>query len=221
VRDALYSAGSVDEALRLASLGLGVTVAELRYVVLDAGSDQRPARIAVLLEAMQPAARRVPREPPPRDPVDTASRPARIREWFAALSEVLAPLEVEVEDAGSAGVRVRLQPGDPGLLESEEWEALELLLRRAFGSPRLPGRVLFDVPGRRVDREAGLRRRAQELAAAVRSDGEPRSTEPLNSYERRLVHVAVAELGGLTTESQGEGAVRTVAIRLAEAAAEP
>jgi spoIIIJ-associated protein len=224
VRDAVYSASSVEEARQLASRGLGVAVSELRYVVLDAGSDERPAQIAVLLDAMRsPRAPGAREEAAPRPPVGerarTASRSDRIRRWFEALSDALGPVDVEIEDSGPEGVRVSVLGEKPGLVD-EEWSALEMLLRRAFGPPRVPGRITLEVPGRREGRENGLRERARELAEAVRGDGEPRSTEPLNSYERRLVHVSVAELGGLVTESQGEGALRCVSIRVAEAPAE-
>jgi len=206
----------------VASRGLGVTVPELRYVVLDPGSEDRHAQIAVLLDAMRSPRERPPREEPERrtERSERAPRAERMRRWFEALSDSLGPLEVEIEDSGEEGVRVTLLGDDP-VLEPEEWNAVEMLLRRAYGPPRVPGRIHLVVPGQREGREAALRRQARELAEAVRTDGEPRSTEPLNSYERRLVHVAVAELGGLVTESQGEGAQRCVSIRVAEAAAEP
>lgn len=213
MRDAVYSADSVGEALRIASRALGVSAGELRYVVLEAGAEDRPARIAVLLDAMRAAAPSAGATEPAVPVPPPEARSVRVRRWFTALGEELdAVPEVEVEDAGAEGLRIRVV-GTPPELEAEEWSALELLLQRAFGPPRAEGRVSLEVPGRRESREQRLWQRALELARAVRDDGEERQTEPLNSYERRLVHMAVAELGGLATESEGSGAERRVRIR--------
>lgn len=222
MRDAVYSARNVEEALRVAGQTLGVPVAELRYVVLDAGGEEQPARIAVLLDAMRNATApaRAPREPqrPSRSaPASTPlSRVERVERWFEALGEALGEsVEVGAEDAGPEGLVIRVL-GTPPELDAGEWNALERLLQRAFGPPRAEGRVTLEVPGLRESREARLREQARELAEAVRSDGEPRTTEPLNSYERRLIHIAVADVGGLVTQSEGEGPERAVVIRRAD-----
>lgn len=224
MRDALYSAASVEEALRVAGQTLGLPVAELRYVVLEPGGEERPARIAVLLDALGGAAppsgsgrapgsrSRSEAEPEP----ETEPRAQRVERWFAALGEALGePAEVEADDRGPDGLVIRVL-GTPPDLEADEWSALERLLQRAFGPPRSEGRVTLEVPGLRESREARLRGQARELAEAVRGDGEPRRTEPLNSYERRLIHIAVAEVGGLVTRSEGEGPERAVVIRRAD-----
>jgi spoIIIJ-associated protein len=54
----------------------------------------------------------------------------------------------------------------------------------------------------------------------VRGDGRPRATEPLNAYERRIVHLALAEAPGVRTYSVGEGADRRVTVALAGEAEE-
>jgi spoIIIJ-associated protein len=61
-----------------------------------------------------------------------------------------------------------------------------------------------------------LRGEALELAAAVLEDGQPRLLGPLNSYERRIVHVALAEDPRVRTFSVGEGSDRRVTIAPAE-----
>ena len=50
------------------------------------------------------------------------------------------------------------------------------------------------------------------LARAVLEDGQPRRMDSLNGYERRIVHMAVAEMGGLATFSEGEAHERFVTI---------
>jgi spoIIIJ-associated protein len=53
---------------------------------------------------------------------------------------------------------------------------------------------------------------AKFLAEKAKSTGAEQSIGPLNAYERRLVHLAVAEVPGVTSESIGDAAVKTVTI---------
>jgi spoIIIJ-associated protein len=95
--------------------------------------------------------------------------------------------------------------------DAEVLESLEYLLRRALPGEDFP-RLVLECEGRRAQREDGLRQTARELIEAVLKDGVARSTPPLNSYERRIIHMTVAEIRGLTTKSVGEGADRRVRI---------
>jgi spoIIIJ-associated protein len=76
--------------------------------------------------------------------------------------------------------------------------------------------VVVACPGYRETRDESLRAEALALAQAVRSDGRPRESRPLNSYERRIIHVVVSEEPGLRTFSVGEGAERRVTVALAD-----
>jgi spoIIIJ-associated protein len=123
-------------------------------------------------------------------------------------------LAAEVEQ-GPDGLVVRLQgPGCAMLLEEdgEVFRALEHLLQRAFRARLESGRLAVQCDGYRNHRDGRLRDQALELAKAVEADGRPRRTEPLNSYERRIVHMVVSERPGLETYSVGEGADRRVTI---------
>ena len=57
-----------------------------------------------------------------------------------------------------------------------------------------------------------LRQMAKFLAEKAKTSGIEQSIGPLNAYERRLVHLAVAETPGVTSESIGDAAVKTVTI---------
>jgi spoIIIJ-associated protein len=153
---------------------------------------------------------------------DEQPRPARtgdprsdIRALVRALAEA-GDLDLSAEVAeGGDGVTVKLQgPGCAVLLEDdgEAFRALEHVLQRAFRSRLEAGRLAVECEGYRGQRDARLRERALELARQVEADGRPRRTEALNSYERRIVHMAVAEMPGLETYSVGEGADRRVTI---------
>jgi spoIIIJ-associated protein len=54
---------------------------------------------------------------------------------------------------------------------------------------------------------------AQKIAAEVKEQGSARSLEPMNSADRKVVHDTVAEIEGVSTESEGEDPRRRVVIR--------
>jgi spoIIIJ-associated protein len=92
-------------------------------------------------------------------------------------------------------------------------EELEHLLPRAvFCLSGRRVRCRLDMGGLRAAREEALRARAREAAARVLSTGEPELLEPLNPAERRIVHLALLELGGVATESLGSGFLKRVQI---------
>jgi len=92
-------------------------------------------------------------------------------------------------------------------------EAIQELTRMAIGR-RLDQRVrvIVDVEDYRKRREARLEERARELAVQVSQSGEEQELEPMNSYERKLVHDAVADIDGVETESRGVDPERYVVI---------
>jgi spoIIIJ-associated protein len=93
-------------------------------------------------------------------------------------------------------------------------EAIQELTRMAVGR-RLDQRVriIVDVEDYRKRREARLEEHARELAERVRDEGREEELEPMNSYERKLVHDAVAAVEGVETESRGVDPDRYVVIR--------
>jgi spoIIIJ-associated protein len=76
-------------------------------------------------------------------------------------------------------------------------------------------RVMVDMEDYRKRRRAQLSDRAYSLAAKVRRTGKPESLEPMTSYERKIVHDAAGEAGGVQTGSEGEEPERYVVIRKA------
>lgn len=73
-----------------------------------------------------------------------------------------------------------------------------------------------DVAGYKRQRNERLSRRVTKLAETVRDSGEPHELEPMSAYERRVVHKALGEVEGVTTESEGEGRARHIVIKKAE-----
>jgi len=75
--------------------------------------------------------------------------------------------------------------------------------------------VIVDVDDYRKRHEARLAELARELAGRVLETGQEEELEPMNSYERKLVHDAVSGVEGIETESRGLDPDRYVVIRQA------
>jgi spoIIIJ-associated protein len=123
-------------------------------------------------------------------------------------------LEAHVETTAD-GTRINLTGDGAELLLARRGEGLQALqhivdsaFRKALGDQRL----LVDCMNFRRGKDNELRQMARFLAEKAKSSGVEQNIGPLNAYERRLVHLAVAEIPGVTSESIGDAAVKTVTI---------
>ena len=93
-------------------------------------------------------------------------------------------------------------------------DAIQELARTAVGR-RLDDRirVLVDVGDYRKRQEDRLIERAREVAERVQRTGEEEQLDPMNAYERKLVHDVVAEFEGLESVSEGVDPDRFVVVR--------
>ena len=114
------------------------------------------------------------------------------------------------------GVRVDIEGEGSDAFLFQRGEALRALqtivntaFRRQLGED---GRVLVDCQGFRRDKDAELRQTAKYLAEKVLQNGTAQEMGPLNSYERRIVHMAVAEIQGVSSESIGDASVKKVIV---------
>jgi spoIIIJ-associated protein len=126
-------------------------------------------------------------------------------------------LEVEVKETTTECL-LDLNGPDAGLLQAEGGEllqALQHLLNQAFGRKLAEGqRLVCDVEGFRATREAELRAMAKLAAERVRSSGLPFVFGEMNSNERRIIHLTLAESEDLFTESVGDGSARKLRVAL-------
>jgi spoIIIJ-associated protein len=124
---------------------------------------------------------------------------------------------VDVEQTAD-GPRLNLSGEEAELLvrhRGEPLKALQHIVDMAFGR-RLADdkRVFIDALAYRKGKDIELREMAKLLAEKVKQTGVDQQLGPLNPYERRIVHMAVAEVPGATTESVGDAFSKTVLISL-------
>ena len=122
---------------------------------------------------------------------------------------------VEVEETAD-GPRFNLTGEEAELLvrhRGEPLKALQHVVDQSYGRT-LDGekRVFVDALEYRKGKDVELRNMAKFLAQKAKDSGLEQQLGPLNPYERRIVHMAVAEVPGVTTESIGDAFSKTVMI---------
>jgi spoIIIJ-associated protein len=126
---------------------------------------------------------------------------------------ITSPIDV---DHTSDGPRLNLAGEDAEILvrhRGEPLKALQHVVDMAFGRD-LPDdrRVFIDALAYRKGKDTELRQMARFLANKAKETGMDQQIGPLNPYERRLVHMAAAEVPGVFTESIGDAFTKTVTI---------
>jgi spoIIIJ-associated protein len=124
-------------------------------------------------------------------------------------------LATRIEETPEA-TRINLEGEDGGVLIRGGGEGLQALqhivataFRRQLGDDN---RIVIDCNGFRKDKDAELRQMAKFNAERARTMGAPQEMGPLNPYERRIVHLAIAEDPTVTSESIGDAFMKTVII---------
>lgn len=101
--------------------------------------------------------------------------------------------------------------------EGRTLNALQLLIKQAIKKEtQLNLKLNLDASNYKLKKLKGLERQIKIIAKEVLESRIDVSLDPMNSYERRLVHSIIGEYQHLTTESIGEGKDRHVIIKYVE-----
>ena len=145
---------------------------------------------------------------------------AKVKAAVDYLKEVIALMGVEnvtfsAVQKGEATI-IRLDGEKLGALIGRRGETMESLSYLAsLVANRLEGDYIklgLDVAGYRDKRENDLTVLAQRIGNKVRKTGRSFAMEPMNPYERRIIHSAISKMEGVRSESKGEGRDRRVVI---------
>ena len=178
----------------------------------EAAAEQPAAPAAEAAE--QPAA-----EEETEVPINIAEN-AKVKAAVEYLQEVITKMGVEnvtfsAVQKGEATI-IRLDGEKLGALIGRRGETMESLSYLAsLVANRLEGDYIklgLDVAGYRDKRESDLTALAQRIGAKVRRTGRSFAMEPMNPYERRIIHSAIGKMEGVRSESKGEGRDRRVVI---------
>ena len=160
-------------------------------------------------------------------PIDIEANP-KVKAAVEYLKEIVALMGVEdvtfsAIQKGEAPI-IRLDGDKMGALIGRRGETMESLSYLAsLVANRMEGDYIklgLDVAGYRGKRENDLTALAQKIGQKVRRSGRCFSMEPMNPYERRIIHSAISQMEGLRSESKGEGKDRHVVIYSTEPGAQ-
>ena len=216
-------------------LGLKTTPAKVRVSVelpdAPAAVPAKPVEV-VAEQPVEPAAPAAEQTPAAQQPAEAAEEAEEVEEPIVIeenakvkaavdyLREVITLMGVEnvtfsAVQKGEATI-IRLDGEKLGALIGRRGETMESLSYLAsLVANRLEGDYIklgLDVAGYRDKRESDLTALAQRIGAKVRKTGRSFAMEPMNPYERRIIHSAISKMEGVRSESKGEGRDRRVVI---------
>ncbi len=202
-----FTGKTVDDAVMEAAIQLETTSDKLDYKVLDKGSSgflgigSRPAKIS---------ARRI---------LDTRGK---IEEFLAQVFEAMQ-IKVNInieEDMEDRIINIDLSGEDMGVLigkRGQTLDSLQYLVSLVINKDEEEYiRVKMDTENYRQRRKDTLENLAKNIAFKVKRTGKPVSLEPMNPYERRVIHSALQNDRYVETHSEGEEPFRRVVVTLKE-----
>ena len=216
------SAPSVEEALEAALQELGITeqeaevevVQEPKGGVLGIGSKEATVRV-------RPKRAASPTSLSEEDLEEQAEVAAEFIEELLEKMDLDADVETNFEeDHNRMYVEIWAPEGDEeemGILIGHHGQVLESLqeLTRIVVSQSTGERcmVIVDVEDYQKRRRSRLVSKARDASKRVQRSGKPERMEPMNPYDRKIVHDAVADIKGLESESEGDEPDRRVVIK--------
>ena len=164
-------------------------------------------------KAAQPAVETVPADSLPND--------SRALVAVNYIRQILAHLDCTDTDIRVAenddGALIVLDGADLGVIIGRRGETLDALQHLASLAARDESgyyKVTLNIGNYREKRADALASLAKRVAKEVLKTGRGKALEPMNPYERRLIHTAIQEIEGVTSASVGEGEARRVVVVL-------
>ena len=216
IREAIAKGETVEIAFANACRELGVETTEAEFEILELPQKKTfglfggaPARVRAYIEEPDPVPEKPEKEE--RDPAQEAA--AYLKSVLGEMGLPEATVEIRPVEAGAELV---LGGDDIGFIIGHRGETLDalqylasLVANHADGSYF---RITLDVGNYREKRKETLESLGKKMAARAVKTGRNSSLEPMNPYERRIIHSAVQTVEGATSKSVGEDPYRKVVI---------
>ncbi|MCR4886088.1 MAG: protein jag [Clostridiales bacterium] len=180
---------------------------------------EKPQKTRKPREKKEPKERPESKEIVPAEQADRDTAAGKAQEFLQNLTKLMnVPVSVAVATDEEGNVRVNMEGDTLGILIGRRGETLDALqyltsLQVNKGQNTYT-RVTLDTEGYRAKREDALVRLANRMANQAQRTGRKVSLEPMNPYERRILHSALQDHPAVTTHSEGEEPNRHVVITL-------
>lgn len=202
MKNIIMSARTVEEALKNALKELEVTEDKVEYEVLEEGNKgflgigAKPAKVSVTVK---------------RDYVNEARTFLKnVLETMDIKAEIVIKEEDDVINITLSGDKMGVIIGYRGeTLDSLQY-LTSLVVNKQHDIPYK--RIVLDTENYRNKREETLRRLADKTAYKVKKSGRPFKLEPMNPYERRIIHAALQGDSSIHTYSEGEEPYRRIVV---------
>ena len=211
------SAPTVEEAIQKALEQLSVSREEVEVTVVKEG---RSGILGLGAEEAVVRVRSLVMEPEERSEITEVAKEAlesllvRLGVEASVVSEAKPPFEQGTEV--SEVITINVTGDDLGILIGRRGQTLAALqhMVRLIVAHQMKARVpiVIDVEGYKQRRYSALQALAWRMAEQVKERKKPFTLEPMPAYERRIIHLALADDPDVTTESTGVGEVRKVVI---------
>lgn len=196
-----FTGKSVEEAVEAAAAELGKSASEIKYEVIEEakkglfGKVKSEAKIKVTIELTKA-------EIAYNYIVDVLKNMGVDTNVTLTENEDGAVINIEGEDTGSIIGR-----------RGETLDALQYLASMVCNkADKDYYRITVDSCGYREKRKTTLEELAKKIASSVQKNGRTAALEPMNPYERRIIHSVISEIEGVSSKSIGEEPYRKVVI---------
>lgn len=126
-------------------------------------------------------------------------------------------ISVDVMHREEKKIELRLESSSSAVIigkKGRNLDALQLLTNVYAGKlGRSDERIILDIENYRIRREESLVRLAYTTADRVRTSRNSFLLDPMNPFERRIVHTTLNDIGDIETESEGEGLFKQVRVK--------
>lgn len=204
-KDIIVTAKTVEEAAQLGASQLGASREDVEIEVLEEpkkgflGMGAAPAKVKVtyILKPLEAA----------RNFIETL------------MADLGITAEIQIHDDGNGESLITIEGEGASILIGHHGDTLEafqylvnLAANKKDDEDRQYTRITVNIENYREKREETLRKLAAKMAAKVKKSGRNIALEPMNAYERRIIHAEIQKIEGVSTNSVGAEGNRRVII---------
>lgn len=196
-----FTANTVEEAKALAAAEFKTDISKITFTVIE---EEKKGILGIGKKNAK---------------VEAEYEPSKAETAAEYIKEILSCMDIDAElsiTENEDGAVIEITGDTTGAVIGRRGETLDaiqyLASMTANRSDKDYYRITLDSCGYREKRKAILEDLAHKIAKSVLRTGRTSTLEPMNPYERRIIHAAVSEIEGVTSKSIGEEPYRKVVI---------